>query len=317
MNDEKISIVIPTYKRPNILLKTVNSLISIVQKYGFELIIVNDDKEANLELPPEIEVIAKIVNNPKKGVASARNYGADLSKNDWILFLDDDIIVKEESLSTIISLGMQDPYKIYYPNWKYTDEMIDKISDTPFGIHLENLGMTSLKGYLGVENRKNWKDNEVFEINSGASYCLLIKKTVFKQVSGYNETFPFAGFEDYDFPKRLKLIGVRFFVVPFATVLHNEEDRTDYNNWLNRKYRDALTRRIAYEIGYKELYPKHSSAKKFMYRTLMLGLPLYKGLLNFIYPYSFFKKLTIALFKVIEAGNFYKGFYIEGRKNLG
>ena len=84
----KISVVVTTYNRPDLLKK---SLISVFQqsKKPFEIILINN-------FPKPIEIadkknLVKVYNLPRNlGISNARNIGATLAKGDYIAFLDDD-----------------------------------------------------------------------------------------------------------------------------------------------------------------------------------------------------------------------------------
>jgi len=90
---ELISVIIPTYKRPERLLRTVKSVLSQSYK-NFELLIINDDNE-NSDLDGIIRKIddkrIKLFSNSRsKGANGARNTGIINSKGNYLAFLDDD-----------------------------------------------------------------------------------------------------------------------------------------------------------------------------------------------------------------------------------
>lgn len=95
--DNSVSVVIPTYNRPNDLYNAVKSVLSQSLKPN-ELIIIDDCSDesyddilcniGNLELE-EVKLI--YFRSPKKlGVSSARNLGVSKSASEIIMFLDDD-----------------------------------------------------------------------------------------------------------------------------------------------------------------------------------------------------------------------------------
>ncbi len=95
MNEELISIVIPTYKRPKELDRAIKSVIN--QTYKNLEIIVIDDNCKFPDVRQETEnVISKysnviyIKNSENLGGSGARNVGINIAKGDYIAFLDDD-----------------------------------------------------------------------------------------------------------------------------------------------------------------------------------------------------------------------------------
>jgi len=89
--EKLVSIIIPTYKRPDLLKKAITSVL-IQKDVSFEIIVVND---FNDDLKPLINSfndvrINLLFNNRKKGANGARNTGILNSNGDYIAFLDDD-----------------------------------------------------------------------------------------------------------------------------------------------------------------------------------------------------------------------------------
>ena len=92
----KASVIIPTYKRPDLLRNLLESLSHQQTDYDFEVIVVNDDPDDNLT-PMELEfsdISVKIINlSEDHGRSIARNTGVRASSGDIIIFLDDDMSV--------------------------------------------------------------------------------------------------------------------------------------------------------------------------------------------------------------------------------
>lgn len=103
--DLKISVVIPTYNRPDVLQEAVQSVVS--QNGGpYEIVVVND---AGSELPLDelkrfssadrpLSVISHFEN---KKLAGARNTGAKYASGRWLLFLDDDDVLLQNALRNL------------------------------------------------------------------------------------------------------------------------------------------------------------------------------------------------------------------------
>lgn len=260
-----LSFIIPTYNRGEIFNRTFLSLVEASQGLQVEIIVVNDYKKAELILPVKKDNI-RVVNNPKQGPASARNYGASLAQGEYLVFLDDDILVNRKNIETIVSLHQGKKMESYMLNWSYPEDLIDKIKNTKFGVFLIENSLTTMRGWRGDVY---WSDDETFEVNSAASYCLVLHNEVFRTVGGYNDKFILAGFEDYDFPMRLMEYGVKFFIYPLDMVYHNEADRVTLKSFLMRKQSASITRRIGVDLGYQDLAIRYSSLKKLILEGLL------------------------------------------------
>ena len=93
-----VSVIIPTYKRSNYILRAINSVLE--QTYKHIEIIVVDDNEGDDEFSKLTKsVLKKLIDSKKiiyikhatnKGLAAARNTGIKVATGDYIAFLDDD-----------------------------------------------------------------------------------------------------------------------------------------------------------------------------------------------------------------------------------
>ncbi|MBU9723085.1 MULTISPECIES: glycosyltransferase family 2 protein [Bacillaceae] len=98
MSNILISIVLPTFKRPDKLEKAINSILN--QTYeNWELLVIDDNGESNIHRNETEEFMERYKNASKirylkhaknKGGGAARNTGILSAKADYIAFLDDD-----------------------------------------------------------------------------------------------------------------------------------------------------------------------------------------------------------------------------------
>lgn len=110
----KFSIITPTYKRKELLERTMRSILS--QAYAdWEMIIVNDspDDSSYQTFPSSITDprIHYLVNDTNRGVNYSRNRALDnVSKDsDWVIFLDDDDYLAPDALETFNELSTAHP----------------------------------------------------------------------------------------------------------------------------------------------------------------------------------------------------------------
>lgn len=302
MQQPELSIIIPTKDRDKILKRSLDSLIKAIGNRTIEVIVVNDSKTS---VPVLEHNRFKLVNNPKAGVAAARNLGASLATAERLLFLDDDIIISEENLKRVDSYFKDYPNGIVNANSVYPPELVKEISKTKFGRFLIAYEFTSLKGW---SRSGPWNDHEIFETSATIGQFLPVTKSIFNSVKGFDESFPFAGFEDYDFSKRLKAKGIRFYIDPTSIVLHNEEDRVSLGPWLERKRRGAVTRRTAVAAGYKELELGYGNVKDITYRLFSASKPALQAMFAMIPNKPAFDKLSFSLINLLLGTSIYEGY---------
>ena len=98
-----ISIIIAIFNRKDELFELLNSLIAQTDK-DFEVIIVDDG--SFVDLLPTVETFKEMLNiqyfkKANSGPGLSRNYGANRAKNDWLVFVDSDVIVEKDYIENI------------------------------------------------------------------------------------------------------------------------------------------------------------------------------------------------------------------------
>jgi GT2 family glycosyltransferase len=83
-----LSVVIATRRRPQLLARCLAAVLDQRTDGSYEVIVVNDD-DAELALVPDDERV-RVIECGGRGVASARNLGAEMAQADVLVFTDDD-----------------------------------------------------------------------------------------------------------------------------------------------------------------------------------------------------------------------------------
>lgn len=100
-----VSVIIPTYNRVNSLKECIKGLLEqTMPKESFEIIIVDDGSDANIEQELESANILNKINYIKQahlGRSAARNLGVNHAKGDLIALLDDDCSPDSQWLSEL------------------------------------------------------------------------------------------------------------------------------------------------------------------------------------------------------------------------
>ena len=98
-----ISLIIAIYNRKDELFELLNSLSHQTDK-DFEIIIVDDGSK--IDLRPTTALFNESLNiqfyrKDNSGPGLSRNYGARRAKNDWLVFVDSDVIVEKDYIENI------------------------------------------------------------------------------------------------------------------------------------------------------------------------------------------------------------------------
>lgn len=150
------------------------------------------------------------------GACTARNVGMRAAKYRWVLLVDNDVVLADDTLEHLAaavsveegavmaqprSLFKADPTRVHYDGGDF--HFAGLISLHNFGAEVGAL-----------------ESPPVEDINVAISLCLLVDKKAAIEVGGFDESF-FILFEDLDLSHRLRLAGHRILKVNSAAVLHD------------------------------------------------------------------------------------------------
>jgi len=196
-----LSIIIPTYKRQKALLMCLNRLKSTYQNINgncYELIISDDDYSRQTRTKvvaryKSSKVMIKYITGPQKGPAANRNNGAKSAVGDWLIFLDDDCLPSKNLIKNYLEIIKTKP------DVQAIEGKIKSIGLKP-----------SLDAYSPV----NYEGGKFLSCN------IAIKKTLFQEIRGFSELFPFAAMEDIELKTRLDKRNIPILFTKEASVSH-------------------------------------------------------------------------------------------------
>lgn len=272
-----VSIIIPTYKRPNTLSRAINSVLN--QTYqNIEVIVVDDNHPDSDERKKTATTMRQYENNSKviyiqhpqnRNGSAARNTGLRNSHGDFIMFLDDDDEFFSEKIAYQVKVmnDRDNSWGVSYTGFE--KQFTNKITHS--SNHREgNLLVDALMRNLFLAAGSN----------------LMIRRTVCEEINGFNESFPRN--QDLEFLVRIlqkyKIAycdykGLRVhahygFSVDFEKV--TEQFLTNfapYIKQLNPKDQDRVSRMINLQILRDRLSKKKfiKALKMFFKRDVRLG----------------------------------------------
>ncbi len=124
----KVSVILPTYNRPDRLRTALASLTA--QTYqDFEIIVVNDagrEVESVIAACPDRHRITTICHDRNRGLAAARNTGLRAAKGTYVAYLDDDDRYLPHHLETLVTYLERNECRIAYTDaWRVHERQID------------------------------------------------------------------------------------------------------------------------------------------------------------------------------------------------
>ncbi len=228
--DKKVSVVVPTYRRPDLLKKCIDALMAQhFSKDEYEVIVVSDGPdEATASL---LERYGRQVNlmplSKKGGPAAARNYGWKHAKGQLIAFTDDDTLPDPDWLSTLWHSFNGEELVAY------TGRVIVPLPDRPTDFELNTNGLERA---------------EFITANCAVTRRALI------ETGGFDERFFMAWREDSDLHFKLLTKGIPIYKTE-ALVVHpvrkapfgvsmKEQKKGIFNALLYKKFPHLYKERI-------------------------------------------------------------------------
>ncbi len=212
-----VSIIIPVYNEFNY---TYNCLLSILKNSGnvtYEVIIANDCSTDLTKNITDIVSGIKVVTTKKnlRFLLNCNN-AARSAKGKYILFLNNDTQVQENWLQPLVQLIESDD----------TIGMVGSKLVYPDG-HLQEAGGILWKdgSAWNYGNRKNPDDSEynyVKEADYISGAAIMIKKTLWNEIGGFDERFAPAYCEDSDLAFTVRAHGYKVMYQPLSVVVHFE-----------------------------------------------------------------------------------------------
>lgn len=210
--EELISIIIPSKDNADMLLRCLNSLLSITSYKNYEVIIVDNGSKSENRLWIK-EQLERLQKKHRKRIqydieemdfhfSKMCNIGAALAQGEYLLFLNDDVEVVQEDWLTVMQQqgNIHDTgavgAKLLYPKKKEEEKLPYRIQH----VGITNMGIGpahKLNGAWDTGSIYHGRNTEVYNVLAVTAACLLVRTEYFKQVKGFDETLPVA-YNDVD-----------------------------------------------------------------------------------------------------------------------
>ena len=227
-----ISIIIPNNNHAETLKKCVNSILDKSEYKNYEIIIVENNSEEKeiFDYYKEISKLnnVKIVewNNPFN-YSAINNFGVRHSGGEILLFLNNDTeAINNDWLERMLEHAQRKVVgavgaKLYYPN--------HTIQHAGVILGIGGVAGHSHKDYDGKDfgyfNRLKITQN----LSAVTGACLMMRKEVFTQVEGFDESYPYA-FNDVDLCMKIRDKGYLIIFTPHAELYHHESKTRGYED---------------------------------------------------------------------------------------
>ncbi len=298
---KKLSIIVATKDRKDILLESTLQNILVARQFNCEYIVVNDGDDFSFSTALS-DVL--LLNNQKKGVSKARNTGAEIATGELLFFIDDDMWITSKTIEIILSLQKNNYFNdtVVVMNWAYPEQLQHSLQHTKIGRYILQANYHTLEGR---SNKKIDYTQPLVSIDGMGSGSFIIAKNIFEKIGGYNEQIIFQG-EDIDMARKITKQNFAMLLSTPVTCFHNQKDRLDIKHFLLREENGYRSQVAAGMVDMK-------ISKIRIYRLLLPFAPLFRILFNLTPNSSFFDLITFRLIGILSSLTYVKAIHSEER----
>lgn len=252
----KVSIVIPVYNQFDYTHACIKSIINTVKEVSYEIIIGDDmSTDATKKIKRYVSGVRVNVNKTDHGFLMNCNRAAKIAKGEYIIFLNNDTQVHEEWLSSLVALIESDDKiglvgsKLVYPDGSLQEAGGIIWSDA------------SGWNYGRNQNADMPEYNYVRECDYISGASIMISKSLWDEIGGFDERFKPAYCEDSDLAFEVRKRGYKVMYQPKSVVTHFEgvSNGTDLESGL-KKYQVENSRKFK-EKWESELQKQYESGQ--------------------------------------------------------
>ena len=264
----QLSVIIVSYNSMELLENCLFSVQRAMQEIHGEIIIIDNNSKDGIKeyLPSKFPGVKFIFNNENLGFAKACNKGFKISSGDYILFLNPDTVLSETCLADCITF-----FKTYADagavGVKMRDEKGKFLKESKRGLPSPSASFYKLFGLTAIfpgskkiakyyQGHLPENENNPVDVLSGA--FMMIKRSVFEKVNGFDERFFMYG-EDIDLSLRISQLGYINYYLGKISITHLKGGSTTYNYKYVNDFYGAM----------KLFVKKHYNNKSIPYRLFL------------------------------------------------
>lgn len=268
MERPNLSIIIVSFNTKDI---TENCLYSIFNslknsKLSYEVLVVdNNSKDGSVSMLKTLQrshpsTMKLLLNETNAGFGKANNQGVRLTKSDYVLLLNSDIVVLNDAVEKLFHFFQEHEGNMHFVGGKlFNKNMTRQPSCGPFYSLPIIFGALFLKG--DYWNLTRYSPNSTMEVDWISGACILTKKEYFEKVKGFDEGI-FMYMEEIDLLYRARKAGFHVYFYPKARFVHLGSASSGEKTYpILQVYR-----------GFLYLYRKHRSKAELSLLKFMLKL---------------------------------------------
>lgn len=224
-----LSILIVNYNTYQLTADCIRSVQSSETKYSYEIILIdNNSTDGSVEkLREEFPEVVLIANQENTGFAKANNQGMEIAKGRYVLLLNSDTIVQQDTVQVMLDFMEEHPRvgasgcKVILPNGSL-DKACKRGFPTPSASFYYAFGFSKLfpdNPRFNQYQLGHLDPDQETPVDCLVGAFMLVRQEAIAKIGGLDETFFMYG-EDIDWCYRIKEAGWDIHYYPQTTIIH-------------------------------------------------------------------------------------------------
>jgi GT2 family glycosyltransferase/glycosyltransferase involved in cell wall biosynthesis len=212
-----VSIIIPVFNQLEYTHACLASLQTVQEEPRLEVIIVDDySTDGTSEAVPQISGIVYLRNDSNAGFIASCNRGAKAARGKYLVFLNNDTLVKPGWLTALLDTFAEEPgagivgSKLIYPD--------GRLQEAGGIIWRDASGWNYGKG----DDPDKPEYNYLREVDYCSAAALMIPKALFHDVGGFDSRYAPGYYEDTDLAFKVRGAGYKVLYQPVSEIIHYE-----------------------------------------------------------------------------------------------
>lgn len=223
-----VSVCIVNWNTCELLRGCLTSILNSTNGLPVEIFVIdNNSKDHSAAMvQTEFSTVHLISNDTNLGFGQANNQAIKHSHAPYILILNPDTVVLQDSLSTMVDFLEQTPdagaIGCQLLNRDRTLQYSLRTFPTIFTPFTENSDINWLPLVRSLYNRYrlyNWSHDSVIEVDQPMGAAMMVRRSVIETIGAFDEDYHMF-FEDVDLCYRIKRNGWKIFYIPYAQIVH-------------------------------------------------------------------------------------------------
>jgi len=281
-----LSIIIVNYNVKEFLQNLLNSLIKATANISSEIIVVdNASDDGSVQVIkkrfPEIKLIA---NKKNVGFGSANNQALELSEGKFIVLINPDTLVKEDTFDKLLNFFNSTPKaglagcKVLNPDG--TLQLACRRGfPKPWTSFTKVFGLSKLFPHSKLFARYNLTyldENKTYEVDAISGAFMMMRREVFNEIGGFDTKFFMYG-EDLDFCYRTQQAGYKVYYFSDTEIIHFKGESTKRSTIDETKlFYDAM-----------HLFVKKHFSSSFLVSSILQFAIIFRRIFAFINTFKF------------------------------